>query len=139
MCIGAALTYAALLGEAAMPMRPDGTKMTNYGLFTRRTIDEILHDASHADAPHRQASTSDVATAVRKREEQKLFAPSIFTLHRNSYLNTQQHERFCAMSKAMGVGLPGARRIPLSAPHSLSVLRALSAQLLGADIHIAQL
>ena len=43
MCIGAALTYAALLGEAAMPMRPDGTKMTNYGLFTRRTIDEILN------------------------------------------------------------------------------------------------
>ena len=97
----------------------------------RRMIDGILHDASHADAPHRQASTSDVAAAVRKREEQKLFAPSIFTLHRNSYLNTQQHERFYAMSKAMGVGLPGARRIPLSAPHSLSVLRSLPAQLFG--------
>ena len=97
----------------------------------RRTIDEILHDASRADAPHRQASTSDVAAAVRKREEQKLLAPSIFTLHRNSYLNTQQHERFYAMSKAMGVGLPGARRIPLSAPHSLSVLRSLPAQLFG--------
>ena len=49
----------------------------------RRTIDEILHDASRADAPHRQALTSDVAAAVRKREEPKLFAPSIFTLHRN--------------------------------------------------------
>ena len=36
LCLGASLTYFALLGESMTPLLTDGTHQTNMGLFVRR-------------------------------------------------------------------------------------------------------
>ena len=42
-CVGISLMYAALAGEKALPLKPDGTGALGVGLFVRRTINQMIN------------------------------------------------------------------------------------------------
>ena len=42
-CVAVSLTYAALMWEKMNPLNLDGTGITNLGLFTKRTVNELMN------------------------------------------------------------------------------------------------